>query len=84
MLPPKAVNALLLIKSHLLSNMTKMESAPSVTITYVKFDTIDSKGLNIGERRAKELKSTVRMRHAKSGGAFQRMCRRHDWASPVY
>ena len=83
-LSPKSINALLLIKSSLISNMAKTESAPSVTITYVKFDTIDSKGLSVGERRAKGLKSTVRMRHAKPSNAFQRSCQRHDWSSPVF
>ena len=76
-LPPKAIFALNSIKSSLIhqlaSTSTQIEAPQSVIIT-----------LSEPPKRQKEVKSTVRMRHAKSGGAFQTMCRRKDWASPVF
>ena len=67
-MPPKAIQALLLIKSELLSR----KQQESVTVTPEP------------PRKAQK-ESKVRMRHARSsGGAFQRMCRRKDWAAPVY
>ena len=87
-LPPKAIFALNSIKSILISkidtNTPQSGESQNVIITVCKNYTTDSNGLNSGERRAKPVKSTVRMRHAKSGGAFQTMCRRKDWASPVF
>ena len=76
-LPPKAIFVLNSIKSNLLhqlaSNSTQIEAPQSVIIT-----------LSEPPKRQKEVKSTVRMRHARSSNAFQRSCQRHDWSSPVY
>ena len=76
-LPPKAIFALNSIKSSLIqqlaSTSTQKEVPQTVIVTVLE-----------PPKRQKEVKSTVRMRHAKSGGAFQEMCRRKDWASPVF
>lgn len=87
-LSPQALNALILVKSHLLSNMDHsggeqkaMELSTDRSFMGSKTVTITvSSPLN----HSTSTTSTVRMRHAKGSTAFQRMCRRHDWASPVY
>lgn len=67
-LPPKAINLLLAFKADLV----KKPEPESVTVT-----------VKASPKAQKE--SRVRIRHARSSGAaFQRMCRRKDWASPVY
>lgn len=70
-LSPKAINILASIKAELLSKSSSENEDKSVIITL--------------SRPKKEPKTTQRMRHARTKGeAYQRMCRRGDWASPRY
>jgi hypothetical protein len=76
MLPPKALQALVDIKATLLSNIAKNDPPESVIITVSP---------RRNEGTSTSTSTSTRMRHARSSnGSFQRMCRRKDWASPVY
>jgi hypothetical protein len=86
MLPAKAINALILIKSHLLSNMTdsKGEQKAMELSTDGSFLGPKTVTITLSDPPKQGTSTRVKMRHARSGGAFQRMCQRKDWASPVY
>lgn len=76
-MPPKAIFVLLSLKSQLINKKgsTSTEKLDPQSVTRYTLDPINSRNWP---------KSTVRMRHAKSGGAFQRSCQRKDFSSPVY
>lgn len=78
MLPTKCINALLSIKANLEASTSTAEEGTSTTSQSVTVTLSDP------PKMKKEPVSRVHMRHARSGGAFQTMCRRKDWASPVY
>jgi hypothetical protein len=76
-MPPKAIFALISIKSFLISKLasTSTENEEPQSVYHTLLDI---------PKRGTSTKSTVRMRHARGGGAFQRSCQRKDWSSPVY
>lgn len=83
-MPPKAIFVLLSIKSSLINkSVTLYTQTPSTSTDISEPQSVTITLLDTPKMR-KEHKSTVRMRHAKGGGAFQRSCRRKDWSSPVY
>lgn len=69
MLPPKAISALIDIKKELLSKESVNEGAE-----------IEGGKVSVGEMT----RHSSTMRHARRPNAFQRMCQRRDWASPIY
>lgn len=78
-LPPKALNVLASIKERIIVATTPEPNEPSS-----KGDGTQQ-GAAVMENSAEVRVPSRFMRHAREhGGAFQRMCRRKDWASPVY
>jgi hypothetical protein len=87
-LSPKALQTLESIKANIVSGLTINRGEQKAMELSTDAPKMASKNVTITVfsplNRGTSTPSKVRMRHAKGSTAFQRMCRRHDWASPVY